>query len=263
MPARKHFVYILTVILGLLLVCETGTCIGQEEWQTKDGKKFTATYLGTCIGAIGFHRKVRNVKIARSYYLAGPAGIFVQCPDKKWMDYEDFLKSYDRRISVAHVLSAYKSTLKPKNGNSAVATICDYLTSPPIVGAMRKNKTKNVWFYCRFARFETKKNYTVLIPISRFGGAKGNQMHRGFDQMKQSQTQAQLQLINLNQNQFFRAHRQLIELLPTTGSGPDWMAVAPDGVVGIIAQQIRNRMQWQLINAEYRRRYLAILFAAK
>jgi len=259
------------VILGLLLVCKTGTCIAQgqflprvpHEWQTKDGFKFKATYLGTCIGAIGFHRKVRNVKVARSYYLAGPAGIFVECPDKKWMDYVDFKKRYDRKASLAHVLSTYKATLKPKAGNDVVANICDYLTAPHIVGAMRTNKTKNAWFYCRFARFQTAKGYTGLIPISRFGGPNGDKMVREFDQMKQFQTQAQLQFMNLNRNQFFNLYGQLIDLLPTTGAGPAWMAVAPDGARGVIAQQIHRRMEWQIINAEYRRRYLAILFTAK
>ena len=233
-------------------------------YKTKTGKTFQGTYLGVGVGAVGFHRSRSELKVCRTFYTGFSEGIYIEAMDKRWMDFDDFVKSYDRQACIFHVINYNKPSLGSVEQTSYETSLKSFLKKPAIINTMKKNGTQNVWFYCRLAKFRLEDGYIATIPLDFFAGtAHTDQFERAYNTLQQNQREYQLRFLGEDIETYTRARLQIYQAAPTTPFGPDWTTVSPFSLRGQYVINMQKRMAWEMTTIRYRMMYLAILDYAK
>lgn len=264
--------YLIRSVIGLVtcvLLCGAENAPAQvPEWKTMDlpwqkGATFQGTYEGVGIGAVGIHRSRGKLMVTRTYYESAQAGIFIHFIDKKWMTYDDFVRSYDREACIHHIIRINSDKFTASPGEDPKLTVRDYLTNPQTIRAMKASETRNVWFYCRFAIFKGK-TYTAMIPIDRFKGTATHQkLTRKYESYKQTESSNQAVFLGSDIGDYNDARDTIYRLLPMTPFGPDWMAMDPGGLRAEYIRKMQKTMLWNFETAKYRYHYMVILENAR
>jgi hypothetical protein len=229
--------------------------------------------VGVGAGAVGFHRQKNKLMVTRSFYTPNPLGIKVEFIDKAWVDYKTIVKRYDARACIRHVVEQNRSDFgvvnvnlpaKPSPGDLYENTLDKYLTNKRIFALMRKHNSKNLWFYCRFVKFEATNGKAALLPIAWYQGSPdGNKMLTDFIGMQKKETDAQLEKIGQNLQQILKAQQVAWMLMPKGAFGPEPAALGQGGNKAFVLQQLQRGIVWKFQENIFRQRYVHILSIAR
>lgn len=228
---------------------------GAETFETVHGLKIRVVFYEVGIGAVGVHRERGRLRAITSFYRSGPAGIEVEIL-RPWFEYDRFVKSRDRAVCLRHVVRLHKRELFwegdlprwPSPGDSFGGQLEDNLSRRQIIYQMRKRGSKNLWYYCRFLRFETPKGYQGVIPLTAFQGTPvGDRLLSEFAVKSRREMQQQGELARRNRQRMDALQAEIRELAPKGPFGPDFAALGPGPRRGRIFAMQREFMRERIL----------------